>query len=215
MTIGQFRRLAVLSATGAVMALAQAVSAQAGGIDYGPFCGADCQKSLTLKADPASIKGKVGMAVASLTFPYGVALKGRTEAAAKAYFPGIELSVGDGQNDPTAQTALVDNFIAQGVKVLIINAVESMKVNSGVLKIKTECTQSICRIIIEDNGCGMSVEQQNRLFEPYFTGKTKGMGLGMITTMNIIQSHGGDILFTSEVDKGTRFALAFPVLRLK
>ena len=124
MTIGQFRRLAVLSATGAVMALAQAVSAQAGGIDYGPFCGADCQKSLTLKADPASIKGKVGMAVASLTFPYGVALKGRTEAAAKAYFPGIELSVGDGQNDPTAQTALVDNFIAQGVKVLIINAVE-------------------------------------------------------------------------------------------
>ena len=98
---------------------------------------------------------------------------------------------------------------------LIINAVEAMKMNSGVLKIKTECTQSICRIIIEDNGCGMSVEQQNRLFEPYFTGKTKGMGLGMITTMNIIQSHGGDILFTSEVDKGTRFALAFPILRLK
>jgi ribose transport system substrate-binding protein len=117
-------RLAVLSAGGLALAVAQFGVAGAASIDYGPFCGADCQKILTLKADPASIKGKVGMAIASLTFPYGVALKKRNEDAAKAYFPGIDLVVGDGQNDPTAQTALVDNYIAQGVKVLIINAVE-------------------------------------------------------------------------------------------
>ena len=124
MKVAQFQRLVVLSAAGAALALATAVPAGAAGIDYGPFCAAECQKILSLKADPASVKGKVGMAIASLTFPYGVALKSRTEAAAKAYFPGIELVVGDGQNDPTTQTALVDNFISQGVKVLIINAVE-------------------------------------------------------------------------------------------
>ena len=93
-------------------------------IDFGPFCGTECQSALTLKADPASIKGTVGVAIASLTFPYGVALKARTEEAAAKYFPGIKLIVGDGQNDPSVQTALVDNFITQGVDVIIINAVE-------------------------------------------------------------------------------------------
>lgn len=120
----RFGRLAALSAGGVALAIAQFGIAEAANIDYGPFCGAECQKILTLKVDPATIKGKVGMAIASLTFPYGVALKRRNEDAAKAYFPGMELIVGDGQNDPSAQTALVDNYIAQGIKVLIINAVE-------------------------------------------------------------------------------------------
>ena len=123
MTNFRFRYLAAASAAGLALSL-QLGAARADSIEWGPFCGPECQKILMPKADPASIKGKVGMAVASLTFPYGVALKSRTEAAAKKYFPGIELIVGDGQNDPTAQTALVDNYISQGVKVLIINAVE-------------------------------------------------------------------------------------------
>ena len=94
---------------------------------------------------------------------------------------------------------------------LIVNAVEAAEEHKGILKIETEITPFTSRIIIEDNGCGMSLEQQNRLFEPYFTGKPKGMGLGMITTMNIIQSHGGEILFTSEKNLGTRFTLTFPL----
>jgi ribose transport system substrate-binding protein len=93
-------------------------------IDYGPYCGDECQKALALKDDPASYKGKVGFAVASLTFGYGVALKTQTEEHAKKYFPNIELLVGDGQNDPVIQTSVVDDFISKGIKVLIINAVE-------------------------------------------------------------------------------------------
>jgi ribose transport system substrate-binding protein len=93
-------------------------------IDYGLYCGSDCQAALTLKASPDSIKGKVGLAIASTTFPYGVAVKNRSEEAAKKYFPNMELLVGDGQNDPVVQTRLVDDFIAKGIKVLIINAVE-------------------------------------------------------------------------------------------
>lgn len=94
---------------------------------------------------------------------------------------------------------------------LIINAIEAMAENEGLLKLKTEVHATVCRIIIEDNGSGMTPEQQNRLFEPYFTGKSKGMGLGMTTTMNIIQSHGAQLLFTSELGKGTRFIIAFPI----
>ncbi|PLR76742.1 ribose ABC transporter substrate-binding protein [Bacillus sp. V3-13] len=95
-----------------------------GEIEYGPYCGAECQEALKLEADPASIKGKVGFAVASTTFPYGVAIKNKTEEAAKKFFPNIELLVGDGQNDPIVQTKLVDDFISKGIDVLIINAVE-------------------------------------------------------------------------------------------
>lgn len=119
-----FRRYLQVSAAVAVLSAMPLSYALAAEIDFGPFCGAECREILTLKADPASIKGKVGVAIASLTFPYGAALKARTEAAAAMYFPGIELIVGDGQNDPSVQTTLVDNFISQGVQVIIINAVE-------------------------------------------------------------------------------------------
>ncbi len=94
---------------------------------------------------------------------------------------------------------------------LIINAVEAMTENEGILTIGTEMQTGSCRIIIEDNGCGMTPEQQNRLFEPYFTAKSKGLGLGMATIMNIVQAHGGQLLFTSELHKGTRFLLSLPI----
>jgi len=93
-------------------------------IDYGPYCGDDCKKALALQHDPTYYKGKVGFAVASLTFGYGVALKSQTEEHAKKYFPNIELLVGDGQNDPVIQTSVVEDFISKGIDVLIINAVE-------------------------------------------------------------------------------------------
>jgi ribose transport system substrate-binding protein len=117
-------------------------------IDFGPYCGPEAKEALTLKADPDSITGKVGFAVASLTFPYGVALKNRTEEAAKKYFPHMELQVGDGRNDPSVQSGLVDSFIVGGVKVLIINAVEKdalapavkRAVNAGIKVIEIDRT---------------------------------------------------------------------------
>jgi ribose transport system substrate-binding protein len=100
------------------------VNAAPAEIDFGPYCGPEAKEALTMKASPDSIKGKVGFAIASLTFPYGVALKSRSEEAAKKYFPNMEFQVGDGRNDPSTQSSLVDSFVVQGVKVLIINAVE-------------------------------------------------------------------------------------------
>jgi ribose transport system substrate-binding protein len=100
------------------------LSSTAEEIDFGPYCGPEAKAALTLKAAPDSITGKVGFAVASLTFPYGVALKNRSEEAAKKFFPKMEFLVGDGRNDPSIQSSIVDSFIVKGVKVLIINAVE-------------------------------------------------------------------------------------------
>ena len=111
-------------AAAAVSALLFAgAGANAAEIDYGPYCGAACRAALTPQKPLDSYHGKVAFAVASLTFAYGAALKSRTEQAAKL-FPNIQFTVGDGQNDPSVQSGLIDNYISQGIQVLIINAVE-------------------------------------------------------------------------------------------
>lgn len=90
---------------------------------------------------------------------------------------------------------------------IIINAIEAMPENTGVLCISTRAREDKCVIIINDNGCGISKDDLGKLFEPYFTGKADGIGLGLATTHNIIQSHRGNIEVESEPGKGTTFTI--------
>jgi two-component system, sporulation sensor kinase E len=52
-----------------------------------------------------------------------------------------------------------------------------------------------------------------KLFEPYFTSKRNGMGLGLASTLNIVQAHGGTIDVESEVNVGSKFIVSFPKLK--
>lgn len=90
---------------------------------------------------------------------------------------------------------------------LMVNAIEAMKKNEGVLKIKTESIEDGYSIEISDNGIGISKEKLDHLFEPYFTSKANGSGLGLTNTQNIIFSHKGSIRVESEEGKGTRFCI--------
>ncbi len=94
---------------------------------------------------------------------------------------------------------------------IIINAVEAMekRVNKegGILTVETKEEKGKCKIIITDNGEGMDSEALSRLFEPYFTTKPNGNGLGLTNTQNIILNHKGDITVSSEKNKGTCFAI--------
>jgi signal transduction histidine kinase len=92
---------------------------------------------------------------------------------------------------------------------IIINAIEAMPEKEGVLKITTGTHESKCVVHIEDNGTGISKELIGRLFEPYFTNKTNGVGLGLATTHNILQSHKAVIDVESDIGKGTRFTIIF------
>ncbi|MEP7164730.1 MAG: ATP-binding protein [Ferruginibacter sp.] len=94
---------------------------------------------------------------------------------------------------------------------IIINAVEAMKENEGklVIAIKRKDAQYI--VSIEDNGCGIKEEDLSRLFEPYFTSKQNGMGLGLASTLNILQSHNASYDIESKIDSGTTFKLYFNV----
>lgn len=92
---------------------------------------------------------------------------------------------------------------------IIINAVEAMEEEVGILKIVIHTSEDEHFVEIIDNGSGISEENMSRLFEPYFTSKRNGMGLGLASTLNIIQSHNAHIDVTSEVNKGTSFIIGF------
>ena len=66
-------------------------------------------------------------------------------------------------------------------------------------------------ISISDNGCGMSDETIVRLFEPYFTTRATGTGLGMTLVYKIVKEFSGDIYVKSEENKGTTFIIEFPI----
>ncbi len=92
---------------------------------------------------------------------------------------------------------------------IIINAIEAMAENEGKLLIKVKSAGPRYVVHITDNGNGISEEDISKLFEPYFTSKPKGMGLGLASTLNIIQSHKGVVDVSSTVNEGTTFSVSF------
>jgi signal transduction histidine kinase len=91
---------------------------------------------------------------------------------------------------------------------IIVNAIEAMEPDRGILRLKTESKDGLCVVTISDNGTGMAKESLAKLFEPYFTSKAKGTGLGLTNTHNIILNHNGSIRVESELDQGTDFIIS-------
>ena len=96
---------------------------------------------------------------------------------------------------------------------IIVNAMEAMTGEQGCLELETAVVNDHCIIIIRDNGNGMDAETLAKVFDPYFTSKSKGNGLGMTNTQNIILNHKGKIEVVSEEGKGTAFIITLNILR--
>jgi len=94
---------------------------------------------------------------------------------------------------------------------IVINAVEAMEEETGLLSISLQNQDNSIVLIISDNGCGISEENISRLFEPYFTQKRNGVGLGLTFTLNILQAHKAQIEVSSVPGKGTTFIIKFPL----
>lgn len=88
---------------------------------------------------------------------------------------------------------------------IIVNAIEAMKNDTGILELRTFKQRNKCVIEFKDNGIGMDEETMQKLFEPYFTGKPKGNGLGLTHTQNIILNHKGSINVRSKPGNGSTF----------
>lgn len=92
---------------------------------------------------------------------------------------------------------------------IIVNAVEAMRPNEGILSIRTHSENNLCIAEIKDNGIGMDAASLGNLFEPYYTTKSKGNGLGLTNAQNIILNHKGSINVESKTGEGTRFIIKF------
>ena len=92
---------------------------------------------------------------------------------------------------------------------ILINAVEAVPAQSGIITISIRKEAGHYRMYINDNGTGIPEENLSRIFEPYFTSKTNGFGLGLAATWNILQSHRAGIDVSSQLGEGTSFILTF------
>lgn len=91
---------------------------------------------------------------------------------------------------------------------LLINAIEAMKDGEGTLEISSWQEENIY-LSVKDNGKGISEEHMKMLFEPFFSGKRSGTGLGLLSVQNILHSHNAKINVESELGKGTSFTIQF------
>jgi len=94
---------------------------------------------------------------------------------------------------------------------LIKNGIQSIPAEkTGEISISVRQKEQVVLIAISDNGSGISEEAQAHLFEPNFTTKTSGMGLGLSIVQNIIQNFGGKITYETSSTEGTTFYIEIP-----
>lgn len=102
--------------------------------------------------------------------------------------------------DPEALRTCLMNVVA--------NAVDAMP-HGGDLTLRLRGDDGRLEFVVEDTGSGILPEHLGRVFEPYFTTKEAGIGLGLALTKKIVEEHGADIRVDSEPGRGTRVALRF------
>ena len=105
-------------------------------------------------------------------------------------------------------------FAARLVKQALLNMVQNVfaaMAENGKLTIISKSDGDYQALIIRDNGSGIPEEKLSKIFEPYYTTKASGTGLGLTLVYKIMKEHNGDIHVKSEVGKGTEFILLFPV----
>jgi len=105
--------------------------------------------------------------------------------------------------DPLSLWRLVTNVIQNGM--------EAMRGRTGRFTVQTERAEGAVRLSVIDEGGGIPPDRLDKLFEPYFTTKAKGTGLGLVIARQIVEDHGGTIEIRSEVGKGTTAVIDLPL----
>ncbi len=121
---------------------------------------------------------------------------------------GIRLVV---KIQPFLPQLMIDvNYLRQALLNIVKNAMNAME-DGGRLDIDVWSDGDYVKISVKDTGCGIDQEHIGKIFEPYFTTKASGTGLGLTVVYKIVKEHDGDISVSSEVGKGTTFTISLPV----
>lgn len=123
---------------------------------------------------------------------------------------GIGIDVRHGAGLPRIRAN--PNQLRQAVMNVILNAFHAMG-SGGLLTISTAGSEGGIELTFRDTGIGIPEETMARLFDPFFTTRESGTGLGLTITKRIVEAHGGKIEIESEVGEGTCVRLVFPVKR--
>lgn len=127
-----------------------------------------------------------------------------------------EEAVGRGVRLEEIETDFSPNVLMDGGKMeqallnIVRNAVESIS-GEGVVTVGVEDSgKSMTSVLVRDTGAGIPREEAGRIFDPYYTTKEKGIGIGLCIAHEIVIAHGGEIRVKSEPGKGTTFEILLP-----
>lgn len=102
-----------------------------------------------------------------------------------------------------------EKLLSQALLNLVVNAQEAMS-QGGRLMLSTSREGDRCILLVADTGVGISPEDGQRIFRPFFSTKSKGTGLGLSITRRIVHAHGGQLAFKSNQPQGTIWTLSIP-----
>ncbi|MFH0727973.1 MAG: ATP-binding protein [Pseudomonadota bacterium] len=128
----------------------------------------------------------------------------------EAEYRSIEIVVSASENVPKIES---DRGKLQQIFLNLFNNAFAAMNDGGKLEILIQGTETRARVEVSDNGCGIPESDLKRIFEPFFSTKTKqgGTGLGLSITYGLVQELGGKIWVTSQIGVGTKFTITFPV----
>ncbi len=102
------------------------------------------------------------------------------------------------------------NQLKQAFYNIIKNAFQAMK-TSGLLRVRTDLDGQFLSVSFSDTGGGISQENMSKIFEPYFTTKASGSGLGLLIVRRIVREHGGEIDLVTDEGKGLTLTIRLPM----
>jgi signal transduction histidine kinase len=130
-----------------------------------------------------------------------------------------QLQSDDGERNPIAvHTELADllpeisadpDLLCRALQNLVLNAIDAMP-QGGDLTIRTAAADGGVEVSVADTGSGLTPEECQRLFTPYYTTKQHGTGLGLAIVQSVVSDHGGKISVESTSEKGTAFRIELP-----
>ena len=112
-------------------------------------------------------------------------------------------------DDSLTEIPLDPDLFHRVVSNLVLNAVDAMS-QGGTLTLRTRDTGERARLEISDTGAGLTPEERDRIFTPYYTTKQHGTGLGLAVVQSVVSDHRGTISVNSETGRGTTFIIDLP-----
>lgn len=105
------------------------------------------------------------------------------------------------------------SLMEQSILNLVKNAMQAIPEDRKApqITISTYMESDMVKVSVQDNGCGMTEDQMSKIFEPYYTTKSSGTGLGLTVLFKIMKQHGGDVVVHSVYGEGSEFILQVPI----